>query len=151
MRAYAGPGLDNVALWHERDISHSSVERVALADSTTLVDFMLRRATGLVRGLVVHEDRIRRNLDSSRGLVFSEGLLLALVDAGTPRQEAYGWVQKAAMRVWDEGIPFAEAARASADITGRLSHEAIDELFDPAHALRHAASIIARALGEDED
>ncbi|MBI5500455.1 MAG: adenylosuccinate lyase [Deltaproteobacteria bacterium] len=151
VRAYAGAGLENVALWHERDISHSSVERVALADAATLVDFMLRRAAGLVRGLVVHEDRIRANLESTRGLVYSEGLLLALVDAGTPRQEAYGYVQRAAMRVWDEGLAFADAARASAEIARRLPAKTIDELFDPAHVLRHAAAIVERALGEVDE
>jgi adenylosuccinate lyase len=149
VRAYAGTGLENVALWHERDISHSSVERVSLADATTLVDFMLRRAAGLVRGLVVHEDRIRANLESTRGLVYSEGLLLALVDAGTPRQEAYGFVQRAAMRVWDEGLSFADAVRASSEIAKRLAPAALDELFDPAHVLRHAETILERALKEE--
>jgi adenylosuccinate lyase len=149
VRAYAGTGLENVALWHERDISHSSVERVSLADASTLVDFMLRRAAGLVRGLVVHEDRIKANLESTRGLVYSEGLLLALVDAGTPRQEAYGYVQKAALRVWDEGIVFAEAVRASPEIGKRLPAKVLDELFDPVHVLRHASAIVERALKEE--
>jgi adenylosuccinate lyase len=149
VRAYAATGLENVALWHERDISHSSVERVSLADACSLVDFMLRRAAGLVRGLVVHEERIKANLESTRGLVYSEGLLLALVDAGTPRQEAYGYVQQAAMRVWDEGLVFADAARASPEIGKRLPAKVLDELFDPVHVLRHADAIIARALKEE--
>ena len=149
VRAHAGGALENVALWHERDISHSSVERVALPDATTLVDFMLRRAAGLVRGLVVHEDRIRSNLESTRGLCYSEGLLLALVDAGLPRQEAYGVVQKAAMRVWDENVAFVDAARASPEIAKRLDARALERLFDPAHVLRHAAAIIDRALAEE--
>jgi adenylosuccinate lyase len=149
VRSYAGAGLDNVALWHERDISHSSVERVILPDATTAADFLLRRAAGLVRGLVVHETAIRGNLERTKGLVYSEGLLLALVEAGLPRQEAYGHVQRAALRVWDEGLSFAEAVRAEPEITGRLDAAAIDKLFDPAHALRWAATIVERALAQE--
>jgi adenylosuccinate lyase len=148
VRASAGAALEDVALWHERDISHSSVERIALPDATTLVDFMLRRAASLVRGLVVHEERIRANLESTRGLIFSEGLLLALVAAGLARQEAYGMVQRAAMRVWDEGIDFAAAVRADPELAKRLDAGAIDRILDLRHALRHADAIIDRALRE---
>jgi adenylosuccinate lyase len=148
VRAHAGAALENVALWHERDISHSSVERVSFPDATTVLDFMLHRAARLVEGLVVHEDRIRANLESTRGLVHSESLLLALVETGLPRQEAYARVQRAAMRVWDEGLDFVAAAGADPDITGRLDPDALARVFDPAHALRHEAAILRRALAE---
>jgi len=149
VRSYAGPGLEDVALWHERDISHSSVERVILPDATTAVDFLLHRAAGLVRDLVVREDAIRANLERTQGLIYSEGLLLALIDTGLPRQEAYGHVQRAAMRVWDEGIPFAEAVRATPEITARLDDAAIARLFDLEHALRWVPAIVERALREE--
>jgi adenylosuccinate lyase len=148
VRAHAGAALENVALWHERDISHSSVERVSFPDATTVLDFMLHRAARLVERLVVHEDRIRANLESTRGLVHSESLLLALVETGLPRQEAYARVQRAAMRVWDEGLDFVAAAGADPDITGRLDPDALARVFDPAHALRHEAAILRRALAE---
>jgi adenylosuccinate lyase len=109
---------------------------------------MLHRAARLVEGLVVHEDRIRANLESTRGLVHSESLLLALVETGLPRQEAYARVQRAAMRVWDEGLDFVAAAGADPDITGRLDPDALARVFDPAHALRHEAAILRRALAE---
>lgn len=148
LRGYAHTAMENIALWHERDISHSSVERVSFPDATTVLDFMLHRAARLVEGLVVHEDRIRANLESTRGLVHSESLLLALVETGLPRQEAYARVQRAAMRVWDEGLDFVAAAGADPDITGRLDPDALARVFDPAHALRHEAAILRRALAE---
>ncbi len=150
VRAYAGSALENVALWHERDISHSSVERVAIPDATMLLDFMLHRCAIMVAGLVVHDDRLRANLEATRGLVFSESLLLALVDSGLARQQAYGLAQRAAMRVWDQGMSFKEAVLAEPDIVARLGADGIDRIFDLGHALRHAGGVVDRALAGDD-
>src|SRR5688500_15410049 len=140
LRSYAGAGLEDVALWHERDISHSSVERVAMPDATTLADFMVARATGLVEGLVVHPARMRSNLDRTGGLYFSEAVLLALVKTGLPRQAAYVLVQKAALAAIAEAasmgnigaLPgrFRELLGNDADVTARLDAKALDACFD---------------------
>src|SRR3954452_24088349 len=108
LRSYANAALEDVALWHERDISHSSVERVIAPDATTLADFMLQRAAGLAEGLVVYPERMRENLDKSRGLVFSEGVMLALVRTGLPRQKAYEIVQRNALAALEGGYPLRE-------------------------------------------
>ena len=108
VRANALVGLENVALWHERDISHSSAERIVLPDSFLAVDYMLDRFTWLVEGLVVHAERMRENLERGLGLHFSQRVLLALVDSGLDRDEAYRRVQRHAMRAWDEGVDFGE-------------------------------------------
>jgi adenylosuccinate lyase len=149
LRAYAGAGLEDVALWHERDISHSSVERVALPDATILADFMLARATTLIERLVVHPARMRANLDRTGGLYFSEALLLALIKRGVARQIAYVWVQRCALA--SSGVvPGAPSFRAllgaDPDITAHLDAAALDACFDLEHHLRHVPAILARAL-----
>ena len=155
LRAYADSAFENVALWHERDISHSSVERVIGPDATGLADFMVRRAAGLVDGLVVYPDRMRRNLDYTGGLYFSEGVMLALVRTGLPRQTAYEMVQKHALAASAElgtGVPPSFKARLAGDpeISARLSASDLDQAFDLRHHLRWSKAIIDRALSDQE-
>jgi adenylosuccinate lyase len=141
VRGAAVVGLENVALWHERDISHSSAERVVLPDSFLAVDYMLDRFAWLVEGLVVRAERMRENLESSHGLFFSQRLLLALVESGLARDEAYRLVQRHAMRAWDEGVDFRELVRADAEIAGRVS---LDEVFDLDAYTRHVDVVFDR-------
>jgi adenylosuccinate lyase len=148
LRGYAVASLESVALWHERDISHSSVERVVLPDATILLDFMLARATGLVRDLVIHAERMADNLARSRGLVFSEAVMLALVRSGLPRQTAYEHVQKAALASLSGGSDFRALLAADPDIAGRLTPLDLDAAFDLEHHLRHVGAIFRRVLGE---
>ena len=148
LRAWAGAGLEDVALWHERDISHSSVERVVLPDATVLADFMLHRATGLVRNLVVHPDRMRTNLDRTGGLFFSEAVLLALVKKGLPRQPAYELVQKSALAAHAGGGRFRELLGADPEVAAQLSAAELDAAFDLDHHLRHVDTIFARVFSE---
>jgi adenylosuccinate lyase len=137
LRGYVGAGLEDVALWHERDISHSSVERVALPDASLLTCYMLRKATGLASGLVIHADRALENLtDGSYGLVFSQSVLLALVSSGLTRDEAYRIVQRDARDAWAERRGFRQVLVADPEVT--LSEAQLDEAFDLARALRHA-------------
>jgi adenylosuccinate lyase len=152
VRANASVGLENVALWHERDISHSSAERVVLPDSFLAVDYMLDRFAWLVDGLVVRAERMRRNVDSSGGLYFSQRLLLALVESGLSRDDAYRAVQRHAMRAWDEGLDFRELVRGDADLTGRVD---VAEVFDESAFTIHADVVFERlralvAAREDE-
>ncbi len=146
IRGNAHAALENVALWHERDISHSSVERIILPDSTILLDYMLDKAAALIENLCVYPERMKENLELTRGLVFSEGLMLELVRKGVPREEAYAWIQAAAKKVWDEKQDFKRAVLADARITGKLSKQEIDSAFDLRHALRHADAIFARVF-----
>ena len=146
LRAYAGAALENVALWHERDISHSSVERMALPDAFSLCDFMLQRAVGLVSGLVVHEKRMRENLDRTAGLIFSESVMLALIATGLRRQEAYEIVQRSALRARDEGGSFQALLTADPELSARVPAEKLAACFDLQHHLRHCGTIVDRAL-----
>ena len=148
LRGYALSALENVPLWHERDISHSSVERVIGPDATILLDFMLTRLTGILDKLVIHPDRMRKNMELLGEAIYSEHLLLALIRKGTTREEAYRWVQRNAMRVWENGATFAAEVRRDPDITKLLTPEEIDQLFDARHALRHADTIMRRVLAE---
>ncbi len=148
VRANALAALENMPLWHERDISHSSAERVIFPDSNILLDFMLARLTGLVKNLLVYPEQMEANLNLSRGLVFSQTLLLALVQKGLSRDEAYRLVQRAAMRVWEEGGNFTAAAAQDADIRQHLSEEELTELFDLKHHLRHVEDLFRRVFGE---
>jgi adenylosuccinate lyase len=148
LRAYADAAMENVALWHERDISHSSVERVIGPDATGLCDFMVRRAAVLIDGLVVNADRMRKNLDLTGGLYFSEAVMLALVRKGMARQAAYELVQRNALRAVAGEGSFRALLGADADIGARLRSADIDKAFDLEHHLRHAGAIIDRALGD---
>jgi adenylosuccinate lyase len=144
VRANLQPALEDVALWHERDISHSSVERVILPDSSIALDYMLHLATDLLDGLEVFPARMRANLESSGGLVFSQAVLLALVDAGLPREEAYRAVQRAAAEAWDEGHDFREAVLAAPAVAGALDRASLDALFDPRRSLGHLDVVFDR-------
>ncbi|HTE55680.1 MAG TPA: adenylosuccinate lyase [Kofleriaceae bacterium] len=146
VRGYAGTALENIALWHERDISHSSVERVILPDSTILVDYMLARATQLVRGLVVHADRMAENLARSGGLVFSEAVMLALVRSGLGRQRAYELVQRAALAALGGGGDFRQLLAADPDVRSHLAPDELAAAFDLHHHLRHVDAIFRRVL-----
>src|SRR5207249_10451399 len=132
LRGYAMAGLEDVALWHERDISHSSVERVALPDATILLDYAQALALRVVQGMTVHADRMRANLDATHGALYSQRALLALVERDRPRDEAYRIVQEAAQRAWDTGTPFRELL---AETAPELD---LDAIFDPAAFVRHA-------------
>jgi adenylosuccinate lyase len=131
IRANAGAALENVALWHERDISHSSVERVILPDSTILLDYMLHRMSGILEGLRVYPERMRENMDRSFGLMYSQRVLLRLTESGLPRQQAYEIVQKNAMRAWSERTSFRDLLAADPAVTARLAPAALAECFDP--------------------
>ncbi|MGH3040504.1 MAG: lyase family protein, partial [Gaiellaceae bacterium] len=144
VRAGATVGLENVALWHERDISHSSAERVVLPDAFLALDYMLDRFAWLVEGLVVDPERMRRNLDASHGLVFSQRVLLALVAAGLPRDEAYRLVQRNALVAWEEERDFRELVAADPDIAARLDATVIARAFDLDDALRHVDVVFER-------
>jgi adenylosuccinate lyase len=143
-------GLENVPLWHERDISQSSAERVVLPDSFLALDYMIDRFAWIVEGLVVYPKRMRRNLESSHGLVFSHRLLLALVDAGLARDDAYRLVQRHAMRAWEEETDFAELVRNDTEISGRVD---LDSVFDLAATVRHVDTVFDRlhALAQKEE
>jgi adenylosuccinate lyase len=146
VRGYSVVGLENVALWHERDISHSSAERVVLPDSSIALDYMLAKATSLIEHLVVYPERMLENLNATRGLVYSGQLLLALTQSGVAREEAYEWVQRNAMKTWDEGGDFRDRVLADADISSHLSRETVEQLFSPAHYLRNVDKIFARVF-----
>jgi adenylosuccinate lyase len=150
LRGYALTAFENVPLWHERDISHSSVERVIGPDATIALDFMLARLTGILDKLVVHPERMQQNMETLGEAIYSEHLLLALVRKGISRDEAYSWVQRNAMRVWENGASFAAEVRRDPDITRLLSPAEIDQLFDAHHALRHTDTIMQRVLNEQE-
>ena len=151
LRGNALASLENQALWHERDISHSSVERVIMPDSTILADYILDRLSRLLDGLVVKPDRMRENMERSFGLYFSQRVLTALIATGMPRQQAYEAVQRLAMQSWESRRPFPELVRADAAMRERLGaqldEQAADGLFDPAFYLRHEDEIYARVLG----
>ena len=147
LRANAIAALENVPLWHERDISHSSVERVILPDSTILLDFVLHRFTGIVDGLLVYPERMRENMDRMKGLVYSQTLLLALARAGMTREEAYEAVQRAAMRVWAGEGSFLDMVLEESKVVLALGRKGIEACFDPARHLRHVPAIFRRVFG----
>ncbi|HZI19658.1 MAG TPA: adenylosuccinate lyase [Pyrinomonadaceae bacterium] len=148
LRGYAVAGLESVALWHERDISHSSAERVVLPDASVCLDYMLAKTASLLDTLVVHPERMLANLGATRGLVFSGQLLLALTRAGVSREQAYEWVQRNAMRAWDGGGDFREHVLADAEIASRLGHGEVERVFAPETYLRNVDAVFGRVFGE---
>ncbi len=147
VRTNALAAVENMALWHERDISHSSVERVILPDSTTLVDYLLHRMTAIVSEMRVFPERMRRNLELTHGLVFSGQLLQDLVEAGAPREDAYKWVQENAMTAWEQEGNFRERVAADPRITRHLSPQALARSFDVERQLRYVDAIFSRVFG----
>ena len=150
VRGYVTPALENVALWHERDISHSSVERFIGPDATITLDFALARLTGVIDKLVVYPERMRKNLDRMGGLVHSQRVMLALTQAGLSREEAYGLVQRNAMRVWesDGQLSLLQLLKADGDVSERLSGDQLDALFDLDYHMKHVDTIFARVFGD---
>ena len=146
VRANLMAAFENIALWHERDISHSSVERVILPDSTVLIDYLLAKTSNLVENLVVDPGRMERNLDMGGGLVFSGQLLLDLAAKGVLREEAYGWVQRNAMRAWEQEGNFRQLVEQDSDISGVLSAEEISRAFDLKRQLRHVDYVFDRVF-----
>ncbi|HBB97485.1 MAG TPA: adenylosuccinate lyase [Blastocatellia bacterium] len=147
VRANSIVGLENVALWHERDISHSSAERVVLPDSSIATDYMLQKMTSLIDGLVVYPERMLENLDATHGSIFSGQLLLALTKAGASREDAYEWVQRNAMKAWDEGKDLKTLVSSDQEITALLSADEIDRVFSLDTYLRNVDQIFARVFG----
>jgi adenylosuccinate lyase len=147
IRANSLVGLENVALWHERDISHSSAERVVLPDSSIGLDYILQKAIGLIEGLVVYPERMLENLNATRGLIFSGQLLLALTNKGLLRETAYDWVQRNAMKVCDENRDFFELVQADSDIRQHLSEAEIKQAFSLDHYLRNVPLVFERVFG----
>ena len=148
VRSYAQAALEDVALWHERDISHSSVERVIGPDATLALDFSLHRFAGLIEGWRVYPERMRENLESTGGLYEAQRVLLALVGKGVPRQEGYVFVQRNAMKVWEERVDFRTALKGDPDVRRVLSEAEIDGCFDLAHHQKHVDTIFRRIFGE---
>jgi adenylosuccinate lyase len=148
VRSYAIPAMENVALWHERDISHSSVERMIGPDATVTLDFALARLTGVIDKLLVYPDNMLANLNKFRGLVHSQRVLLALTQAGVSREDAYRLVQRNAMRVWEEGKDFLEELLADKDVRAALSEEELREKFDLGYHTKHVDTTFKRVFGE---
>jgi adenylosuccinate lyase len=148
LRGNTQAALENIPLWHERDISHSSVERVIFPDSTILADYLLARTTELIDRLLVYPARMKKNLESTGGLIFSGQLLLDLAEAGMMREDAYRLVQGHAMRAWKDDLVFRDEVERDTTITGLLSKEKLDRTFDYARQLGNVDAIFRRVLGE---
>jgi len=148
LRGYCLSALENVALWHERDISHSSVERVIGPDATIILDFSLKRLQGLIEGLVVYPENMQKNIDITRGLWHSQGVLLALVEKGIARDEAYRWVQRNALKVWENREDFQDLLRKDDDVMNVLNAQEIEKLFDISHHLTYVDTIFERVFHE---
>ncbi|MEO0673243.1 MAG: lyase family protein, partial [Pseudomonadota bacterium] len=148
VRAYALPAMENVALWHERDISHSSVERMIGPDATVTLDFALSRLAGVIERLVVYPENMKRNLDKLGGLHNSQRVLLALTQAGVSREDAYRMVQRNAMKTWETGASFLDALKADGDIVQHLSEADLAQMFDLGYHLAEVDTIFARVFGD---
>lgn len=146
VRANSIVGLENIALWHERDISHSSAERIVLPDSSAALDYILAKTASLLDSLVVYPENMLKNLNATRGLVFSGQLLLALTQKGVSREDAYVYAQRNAMKVWDEGGEFKDLIMNDADIREKLSAEEIEDVFDVKHYLRNVGKVFKRVF-----
>lgn len=148
IRANAVVGLENIALWHERDISHSSAERIVLPDSSAALDYILAKTASLLDSLVVYPENMLKNLELTRGLVFSGQLMLALTQKGVSREDAYVYTQRNAMKVWDEGGEYEQLVAADADIAAKLSAEEIAKVFDLRHYMRNVDKVFERVFGK---
>ena len=148
IRSLCIPALENVALWHERDISHSSVERYIAPDATVALDFSLRRLNGLIKNLVVYPDNMLRNLNQMKGLVFSQKIMLDLTQAGVSREDSYRLVQVNAMKVWEQGADFLTELLADQEVVGALGEARVREAFDLNYHLKHVDTIFKRVFGE---
>ena len=146
VRANSIVGLENIALWHERDISHSSAERVVLPDSSIATDYILYKMTSLIDGLVVYPERMLENLNATRGSIFSGQLLLVLTQAGVSREDAYEWVQRNAMKAWDEDADFQSLVGEDKDVSAHLSKDQIKKIFSLDSYLRNVDAIFARVF-----
>lgn len=146
IRANSIVGLENIALWHERDISHSSAERIVLPDSSATLDYILAKTTSLLDTLIVYPENMLKNLELTRGLVFSGQLMLVLTQKGVSREDAYTWTQRNAMKVWDEGGDYPDLVKKDADISVHLSAEEIDRVFDLKHYLRNIGKVFKRVF-----
>ena len=146
VRANAIVGYENIALWHERDISHSSAERIVLPDSSATLDYMLAKTTSLLDTLVVYPENMLKNLGLTRGLVFSGQLMLALTLKGVSREDAYAYTQRNAMKIWDEGGDYKDLVMKDADISSHLSQEEIARVFDLKYYLRNVETVFARVF-----
>ncbi|MCH9807828.1 MAG: adenylosuccinate lyase [Alphaproteobacteria bacterium] len=147
VRAYALPAMENVALWHERDISHSSVERMIGPDATVTLDFALNRMAGVIEKLVVYPERMQANLDKLSGLHNSQRVLLALTQKGVSRENAYVYVQRNAMKTWNEGADFLGELKSDAEVAKHLTAHELDDMFDIAYHLKHVDTIFKRVFG----
>ncbi len=147
VRAAVVPAMENVALWHERDISHSSVERYIGPDATITLDFALARATGVVDKLVIYKDAVERNLNMMGGLVFSQRVLLALTQAGVSREDSYVYVQRNAMKVWNEGGQLLDRLKSDNEVTAKIPAPALEKLFDMGYHTKHVDTIFKRVFG----
>ena len=148
VRAAVAPAMENVALWHERDISHSSVERLIGPDATVTLDFALIRLAGVIENLVVYPEAMQTNIERLGGLVFSQRVLLALTQSGMSREDAYKVVQRNAMPVWEESADFLALLKADAEVTEFLDAAALESLFDMAHHARHVETVFKRVFGK---
>jgi adenylosuccinate lyase len=146
VRANSIVGLENVALWHERDISHSSAERIVLPDSSATLDYMLAKTTSLLDTLVVYPEKMLRNIELTRGLTFSGQLMLALTQKGISREDAYVFTQRNAMKVWDEDGDYKQLVTKDADISSHLSPEEIARVFNLKHYLRNVDRVFERVF-----
>ena len=147
LRGYTIPAVENIALWHERDISHSSVERAIGPDTTVTLDFALHRLAGLVEKLVIYPDNMLANMNKFRGLVMSQRVLLALTQAGVSREDSYRLVQRNAMKVWEKGADFKTELLADAEVTAALTPAQIEEKFDIGYHTKHVDTIFSRVFG----
>lgn len=146
VRGYSLSAMENIPLWHERDISHSSVERIIAPDATILVDFMLSRMTTVIKNMRIFEDRMTANLESSRGLIFSESIMLKLVDKGLTRERAYFLTQRNAMKAWENGLNFKNVVLSDSEVTEILTMDEIESAFDLSHALRWVDATFERVF-----
>ncbi|MCB1484936.1 MAG: adenylosuccinate lyase, partial [Hyphomicrobiaceae bacterium] len=147
VRAYALPAMENVALWHERDISHSSVERMIGPDATVTLDFALNRLAGVIEKLVVYPANMKKNLDKLGGLHNSQRVLLALTQAGASREDAYAMVQRNAMKTWEHGADFLTELKADKDVTAKVSAADLEKMFDLGYHTKHVDTIFKRVFG----